>query len=479
MRVWRWVALGRPVCSLPRHSPPPSACAREDPSKPRDILVTSPWDMGYLFFKRQFSILITAGPPWGDGAGKRAAKGGKMAEQEIRLERQEGTKYRDNSDAWQTKVQESLRLPFPLPWAVIAGILFAVGILIEAFLGNAPDSATQAAKGKPQAGVEQPGEAKPPEAIKQLTANQQPPADKSAKKGKKQNSKESPPHPIIWLGIQCTLIAALANSVIIFEFLMDRIADSYPLLVDESSERAEQWIYRWYDKIFWSKRNLIAGLVLAAIITVSFGAIVADKFTVNMVESIKPLGIAYSYFITIISSFLAGSCFWTALSIAFMFFSMGREIQIKSSIFDSRTSILRMASTVLWKVSLVLSLIYFLGLISVYVCGIERDLTVQIIVAIFGAFIVAYFIIPQVNIHKHLLRLKQSRLGVLVEQIDQSFDRVAGDPSPENISQLRDLFHLQRVINGKSAWSFGLGELLALVSSILIPLIMFYLKSKN
>ena len=96
---------------------------------------------------------------------------------------------------------------------------------------------------------------------------------------------------------------------------------------------------------------------------------------------------------------------------------------------------------------------------------------------VFGAFIIAYYIVPQVNIHKHLVRLKQARLRVLVEQIDHSFDRVAEQPSPENISQLRDLFHLQNIVNGKKSWSFGFGELLALIGSIMIPLALFLIQS--
>ncbi len=360
-----------------------------------------------------------------------------MAERAISQEGSEGVRYKDNPDAWQTKVQESLLLPFPLPWLCIGGLLFAIGAVIEVYLGHNIQGAGKHIK-------------------QALTIK----------------------HPVIMLGIQCAVIAALTNSVILFENLMDRVADTYPLLVDEKREKADNWISRWYNIIFWSKRNLIVGLLMALLISASSGPEVAKEFTSAMKpgSTIWLLGQAYSYFIILTLGFMAGSCFWTVLSIALMFLSMGRDVQIKSSIFDSRTSILRMASSVLWKVALVMTLVYLLGISSLYFCDIKTNILSLIIIVVFGAFIIAYYIVPQVNIHKHLIRLKQSRLRVLVEQIDHSFDRVAREPSPENISQLRDLFHLQSVINGKKAWSLGAGELLALIGSILIPLIPLLIK---
>lgn len=357
-----------------------------------------------------------------------------MSERAIGLECPEGKKYKDITDAWQTKVQESIKLPFPLPWLCLAGVLFGVGAIIEVYLGHNLVSAAQPAK-------------------QALTIK----------------------HPVIMLGIQCAVIAALTNSVVLFEYLMDRVADSYPLLVEEDSGKAGNWICRWYNIIFWSKRNLTTGLLMAILITTVNGPESARLFTVAMEpgSSIWILGNAYSYFITFTLGFMGGSCFWTVLGIAFMFLSMGKEVQIKSSIFDSRTSILRMASSVLWKVALVLSLVYMLGISAIFFCDVGKTTHSIIVIVVFGAFIMAYFIVPQINIHRHLVRLKQSRLSVLVEQIDRSFDKVAEHPSPENISQLRDLFHLQHVINGKKAWSFGVGELLMLIGSILIPLVFF------
>ena len=62
-----------------------------------------------------------------------------------------------------------------------------------------------------------------------------------------------------------------------------------------------------------------------------------------------------------------------------------------------------------------------------------------------------------------------------MKQVDHAFDEVANKPTQDNITRLRDLFDLQRVISGKRAWSFGVGELLTLIGTAVIPLILFIL----
>lgn len=87
-----------------------------------------------------------------------------------------------------------------------------------------------------------------------------------------------------------------------------------------------------------------------------------------------------------------------------------------------------------------------------------------------------YFVLPQRNIHKTLVKIKSQRLKSLVHQIDITFDKVSANPTPDNINQLKELFHLQNIVNGKKAWTFGTNELLILLGTILVPLVIFIAK---
>ena len=123
--------------------------------------------------------------------------------------------------------------------------------------------------------------------------------------------------------------------------------------------------------------------------------------------------------------------------------------------------------------SFVAALTYILGVSPVFFSLIKTGILNKSLIIFFGTFILLYFIVPQINIHKTLLKLKRERLGALVKQIDDTFDEVAENPTPTNINQLRELFDLQHVVNGKRSWSFGTTELLVLFGTVLVPLILF------
>ncbi|UCG87819.1 MAG: hypothetical protein JSW71_04535 [Gemmatimonadota bacterium] len=322
--------------------------------------------------------------------------------------------YKKSPDAWQTKVQSSFRLPFPLPWVMIAAALLGVAYTIVSFY--------------------------------------------------------EPDLQAVWpLVLQAVLIAAIANAVVYCEMLLDEVADAFPQLLDDAPERTRQWLRQWYDNIFWSSKNIITGLVLAAV-----AAVTGTEVVLHFFHSVP--GRACGFFFICTIGFLGGSMLWTMIGIARLMASLGSSVSIAPSIFDSSTSAVRAASSVLWKVSLAAAILYVLSIAIRLLCPAERSSLSLALTAVFGAFIVLYFIIPQVNIHKTLVRLKRERLGTLVKQIDDTFDRVAVSPTRENISQLRDLFDLQRVINGKRSWSFGTPELLVLLGTIIVPLSLFALK---
>lgn len=323
--------------------------------------------------------------------------------------------YKQSSDSWQMKVHKFLGLPFPFPWLIIAGFLFVMGYGIFALF--------------------------------------------DVDVGK-----------IRLLAIKTILIAAIANAVVFFERLLDEVADVFPEFLEEEKEKSQIWVSSWYENIFWSEKNIIAGFVLGFLVAACSIGKISNIFDLTFPNT-------YIYFVHFIIGFLGGSMFWTMLGIARLTNSLGKDVKIKPSIFDSNTSSLRAASNVLWKVSLTAALVYLLGISPNFFYGFKAQTLSAIVIVGFGVFVVLYFIIPQTNIHKTLLRVKRERLAVLVNQIDATFDRVAENPTQEDISQLRELFDLQHVVNGRKSWSFGMSELLILLGTVIIPLIIFIIDS--
>lgn len=317
--------------------------------------------------------------------------------------------YQDNPDAWQTKFQEKVGLPFPIPWVVVGIVFFMIGF-----------------------------------GLKQVLM--------------------APEMDLRIVAILSALIAATANSVAYYEKVLDKATESIPHLLRENADGIKTWLDRWYRYIFWSSRNIYSGIVLAVVCLASI------HFSDGLGEG--GVGRTYNEILIGIVGFLGGTMLWTMIGIARMTSSLGTSVRIRASIFDSQTSTLRIASGIVWRVAITAAFVYLLGVSLYPVCEIELKGSIYFIIVGFGIFVFMYFIAPQANIHKTLTDLKRERLRVLVLQIDKTFDRVAVDPTVDNIGQLRDLFNLQKTLNGKAAWAFGTKELLTLLGSVMVPLVV-------
>ncbi len=321
---------------------------------------------------------------------------------------------KESPDSWQMKIQAFTRLPFPLAWIAIVLILFGVGYAIII-------------------------------------------------------SEDEQINALRLIILHSTLIAAIANSVVFYEKLLDEVAYNLHYLLDEPEEKSKNWINRYYTEIFLSNKNIIVGLILGGICV--FAAISANSEVFGSL-----IGKIYSFALSFIIGFFGGSMFWTMLGFARLTSDLGKEVQIKTSIFDSKTSLLGTVSSVLWKVSITASFVYILGISSYFLCSLQLTSVNLLIILIFGVFIVLYFILPQTNIHKTLSKIKNQRLKSLVDQIDIAFDKVSSSPTLGNINKLKELFHLQTIVNGKKSWSFGINEILILIGTVLVPLLIFIAK---
>ena len=326
--------------------------------------------------------------------------------------RQTTGRFQEQPDSWQMKLQGTIALPFPLTWIVLAFILFVIGCVIH-------------------------------------------------------STQYETPSALNLVIIKTILIAAIGNAVVYYEKLLDELADNLTDLLDEAEDRAQKWIKGYYRTIFWSPNNIYAGLLLGILCLAASIYAQSDIF-------VSSAGRIYSLILSFIIGFLGGSMFWAMLGFARLTADLGKTVRIRTSIFDSKTSVLRAASLVLWKVSITATMVYVAGLSAYYFCTLRLGLLNAVIVFIFGVFILAYYVIPQINIHRTLTRIKTHRLQSLVTQIDAVFDDVSSSPTADNMNQLKELFALQRIVNGKNSWSFGINELLVLLGSVLVPLIIFF-----
>ena len=309
--------------------------------------------------------------------------------------------------AWQAMVESVWRLPFPAPWLIIGGILLGIGAAISVQQGG--------------------GE------ILRL------------------------------VGMASALIAAAGNAVVLYGRMLQHVMLTFPALLDIDRQEGQRWCCSRAAKILSVWPNILAGLVLGLIIvSVSYNLII-EKF-------VSVVGIAYGIFMFGSVGLVGGSMAWTMLGIGRMILAMGRDVPVKASLFEERTSIIRVASRMMLRVSLVAIAVYALGVCIPF--SYTPGLLGTLVTAVFGVFVILYFIIPQFNLHRTLVRLKQAKIAKLIPQMERTFESVAQEPTAENLHQLRELFQLQLVLNGRTSWSFGMKELLLLLGSVVIPLLV-------
>ena len=95
----------------------------------------------------------------------------------------------------------------------------------------------------------------------------------------------------------------------------------------------------------------------------------------------------YAYFVYFFLGLVGGSMLWCMLGIARLMSSLGKDVTIQPSIFDTKTSSLRTASSILWKVSFVAALMYILGISQIYFCSIYLGTFSKSLTIFFGMFI--------------------------------------------------------------------------------------------
>jgi len=308
---------------------------------------------------------------------------------------------------WQTKFQGKYKLPFPFPWLIFGIIWFFIGFSLSKLYQDAQ-------------------------------------------------------FDLRLIALKSALIAAIANAVVYYEMILNTAMESAPIFLDEKPDKVEIWKNKWYHNIFKLSSNISTGMALSIICLAAGYKGYASSGSI-------PKAI---YFCTssALIGFIGGSMLWVMLQASRMTSSLGKSVKIQVSIFNSETSTMNIVTHLMWKIAFIASAVYVLGISAYFGLNKEMSNIVYIIAVAFGVFVVLYFIIPQINIHKTLLNLKRERLRKLVDQIDKTFDEVATGSTLDNISRLRDLFNLQRTLNGKSSWAFGTKELILLLSTVLVPL---------
>ena len=348
-------------------------------------------------------------------------------------------------DAWHTKVHERLHLPLPVPWTLIGALFFLGGYYT---LPNRPPLQDVAFY------FSRPGNERGPngESLQEWVDGPQ------------------DPRRVLILGYIALLIAAGGSGVVFCERVLDRATDAFPDCMTMDPADARVWVTEWHLRIFRPRAHLVVGLVVG-LAYVGFGY--------QMVEDLYGGGFsrAYVHFLCFVVGLVSGPILWIMYQSSRMISSLGRKEELHTSVLDAGTSALRLVSLVVFKISVIAIFLYLIGLLYFLLNPqFKGNLLPAIAAAVLGLAVLWYFAGSQLNIRGALIQRKREKLRELVNRLEESYQVAADRPSEANFKSLDNLLQLQKTVNGKSSWAFGMEQLLFILGSVVVPVVCALLK---
>ena len=102
----------------------------------------------------------------------------------------------------------------------------------------------------------------------------------------------------------------------------------------------------------------------------------------------------------------------------------------------------------------------------------QQYFPIIILLLVFGLFVIGYFIFPQIKIHDLMSKYKYKRIREFSKHLDSALEEVMNQPSRAKLEHVRELFEVQKELNGMSEWPFDTKFLLTLISVIIIPILI-------
>ncbi|MBI9080594.1 MAG: hypothetical protein JEY79_12745 [Pseudodesulfovibrio sp.] len=190
-----------------------------------------------------------------------------------------------------------------------------------------------------------------------------------------------------------------------------------------------------------------------------------------MIESVKWDISQFTYKITMtLVLFMSGAMFWCLYGITALTWRLGQHQNVKIDVFPHPVASIKAVGKFLGLIALINGIIYSIVMIGIIIS--RPDNTTLLIASLFSLTVVAAFIVPQYNLHILMLKIKYEKISPLADPLEKALTKANCEPTKSNIEAAPSILQLQQALTIASEWPFDLKALLAIVSSIIIPLMV-------
>ena len=177
--------------------------------------------------------------------------------------------------------------------------------------------------------------------------------------------------------------------------------------------------------------------------------------------------------------FMGGAMFWCLCGITWLTWSLGRRLKkgeeniwqtIEIGIHPRLSRSVRDVGKNLWFVAVITGGMYTVLVICMFFA--RADTLTLTISSIFSLVVVTVFIVPQLNMHRLMVRAKYRKMTCLNAQLNDALNELQHRQDSESIEKANAILELQKALGDCCEWPYDFNSLAMVVGSVIIPVLM-------
>ncbi len=271
----------------------------------------------------------------------------------------------------------------------------------------------------------------------------------------------------VWPYVALSLLPAiLAITIVRFSKILEDFSPSLMSFVTWPKEKALDWYSGQVRKIFDTRRMCIVGLCfICSLLYVTLNSPVLPSATAPRIVFL---------IIMLAIQFFGGGMLYVMWHIARMIRELGQIDAIKISVYQHPMSSVKAVGVLMAKVAFTIVLIYLFGIsYSMFCTPTKAVLATNFI---FGLIVLFFFIFPQMEIHRLMVKVKHQRLIQFSGHLENALQQVAENPSGEAAQHVKELFDIQNSLNEMGEWPFNTKMFMTIFTGIAVPLLAVLLQ---
>lgn len=274
---------------------------------------------------------------------------------------------------------------------------------------------------------------------------------------------------------QCIATGYIAWAVIYsYSALKKEIKTFADLIQDDQEEtnpsetiNKQEWVIREIDVIYNGRTTYLIFVLIAIGLFSTVVFVIGNPL--SQFSSI-PFYVTFAFF-----SLIAGFGGSTVFLIGHFLVQYGNQ-RLSVSIFQYPYSPFRFIGQLQLKFAWITAIGYFFAAsMTVLYWGIQPSTIFWLFVGI--AFVIGFFIYPQLGFHKHLRNLKREAIRDISDKIQRLFEKSIKEPQTENIKGLKEMHEFADLVSKLPEWPFDVKALISVMATVIIPVVIMLLQT--